>query len=38
MSQSIYNPVTKQLETFAGNQEAIAARLDGLADVVAPSP
>lgn len=38
MSQSIYNPVTKQLETFAGNQEAVAAKLDGLADVVAPSP
>lgn len=38
MSQSIYNPVTKELETFAGNQEAIAARLDNLADVVAPSP
>ncbi|MBP5325313.1 MAG: hypothetical protein J6Y86_07460 [Pseudobutyrivibrio sp.] len=38
MSQSIYNPITKQLETFAGNQEAIAAKLNGLADVVAPNP
>ena len=38
MSQSIYDPVSKQLVTFAGNQEAVAARLDGLADVVAPNP
>ena len=38
MSSNIYNPVKKILEPYAGNQEAVAAKLDGLADVVAPTP
>lgn len=38
MSINTYDPVTKRLNPYAGNQEAVAARLDGLADVVAPNP